>query len=76
MATNNINISSNFPNGQSIINTVTLQERARNGGSALPYRSNLYDTGSVLGGVFPWHWHEEVECCYVREGAIYFCLHS
>ena len=74
MATNNINISSNSPNGQSVINTVTLQERARNGSSALPYRSNLYDTGSVLGGVFPWHWHEEVECFYVREGAIYFCL--
>ena len=56
------------------INQKTLEEKSTSVDELIPYRSSRYTTASVIGGVFPWHWHDEVEIFYVREGEMIYCL--
>ena len=74
METETIKISSTSLRTNLVINAVTLEERVERADPLLPYRNSRYDATSVLGGVFPWHWHDEVECFYMREGALIYGL--
>ena len=51
------------------INRDTLEERVWNVTPELPYMANLCWMNELPDGMFPWHWHGEVELFYMRSGA-------
>ena len=55
-----------------IISGTTQEERDTRKNPLLPYRGFDYDRQGVPGGVFPWHWHDEVECFSIRNGSMYY----
>lgn len=56
------------------INRDTLEERVWNVTPELPYMANLCWMNELPDGMFPWHWHGEVELFYMRSGAIEYCV--
>lgn len=75
MATDTIKISSTSKDiriSDVIISGTTQEERDTRKNPLLPYRGFDYDRQGVPGGVFPWHWHDEVECFSIRYGSMYY----
>lgn len=58
------------------INQSTLEESVNNITPEFPYVSNLCDLHFYPGNTFPWHWHNEVEFFYMREGKLEYHLPS
>ena len=55
---------------QTVINDRTLEETAPSVNTSFPYRTDIDDLSTEPGGVFPWHWHSEVEIFYMQEGSL------
>ena len=75
MATKTIKISSNPGDiriSDVIISGATQEEKNTRKNPLLPYRGFNYDRQGVPGGIFPWHWHDEVECFSIRNGTMYY----
>ena len=75
METKTINISTNPGDiiiSDVIISGATQEERDTRKNPLLPYRGFDYDRQGVPGGIFPWHWHDEVECFSIRTGSMYY----
>ncbi len=58
------------------INQVTLEEHVNHITPEFPYMANLCDLHFYPGNTFPWHWHNEVEFFYMREGKLEYHLPS
>ena len=56
------------------LNRDTLEESAAGVDPAFPYRAGLCRLHDFPGSTFPWHWHNEVEFFYLREGALEYHL--
>lgn len=56
------------------LNCDTLEESAAEVDPAFPYRAGLCRLHDLPGSTFPWHWHNEVEIFYLREGALEYHL--
>lgn len=39
-----------------------------------PYRASVYEPNEYPDGLYPWHWHRELEIFYIREGALVYHL--
>ncbi len=62
--------------GNSRINTSTLEESHRRITPEFPYMTDLCAIHDLPGRAFPWHWHNEVEIFYIREGVMDYALPS
>ncbi len=59
------------------INVSTLEEKVRHITAEFPYMTDLCLLHTCPGGIFPWHWHNEVEFFYMRSGSLnYHFPHS
>lgn len=58
------------------INLETLEETLNLITSEFPYMANLCDLHTCPDNTFPWHWHNEVEFFYMREGKLTYQLPS
>lgn len=56
------------------INQATLEENVNHITPEFPYVANLCDLHIYPGNTFPWHWHNEVEFFYMREGKLEYHL--
>ncbi len=63
-----------FSLSSSKINTSTLEETIRHITSGFPYMTDLCLLHTCPGGIFPWHWHNEVEFFYMRNGSLDYIL--
>lgn len=60
----------------SLINTSTLEETLHHITPEFPYMTELCAIHNCPGGIFPWHWHREVEIFYIRSGTLDYILPS
>ena len=58
------------------INHVTLEETVPQISGGFHYRANSQDLYDMPEHYFPWHWHNEIELFYVKEGQIEYCVPS
>lgn len=58
------------------IDHTTLEETVDHITSAFPYMANVCNLQDYPEGIFPWHWHNEVELFYVEEGQLDYHLPS
>ena len=73
-STNNSKISTYRLSGGVQIDQETRHEKAVTLTTDFPYRHNRYNPASMPGRIFPWHWHDEVECFYIRQGNLVYHL--
>lgn len=73
-STNNSKISTYRLSGGIQIDQETRHEKAVTLTTDFPYRHNRYNPASMPGRIFPWHWHDEVECFYIRQGNLVYHL--
>lgn len=62
--------------GRQVIDRNTLEETVGLMTPDFPFMANLCDLGSHPDHTCPWHWHEEVELFWVREGRLEYHLPS
>lgn len=62
--------------GSPVIDRHTLEETVQLITPDFPYMANLCDLGGHPDHTCPWHWHEEVELFWVREGRLEYHLPS
>ena len=78
MSTNNIKISSepakSYVDLGEIIDNDTQKEYVPGLNPELPHRTFIYSPKIMADGVFPWHWHNDVECFYMRSGSMIYGL--
>ena len=60
----------------STINASTLEETLHHITPEFPYMAELCAIHTCPGGIFPWHWHKEVEFFYMRNGSLDYILPS
>lgn len=64
----------NHPQADIRINQDTLEETVRLATPEFPYMTDLCDLHRHPACTFPWHWHNEVEIFYMREGELDYVL--
>ena len=57
-----------------VIDDRTLEETAPSVNAAFPYRTDIADFVTIPNGIYPWHWHGEIELFYVKEGSLIYRL--
>lgn len=67
-------ISSSSNTQRTQIDQETRHEKAATLATDFPYRHSRYNPSTMPGRIFPWHWHDEVECFYIRQGSLVYHL--
>ena len=57
-----------------VIDDRTLEETAPSVNAAFPYRTDIADFTTIPNGIYPWHWHGEIELFYIEEGSLIYRL--
>ena len=78
MSSENIKISSEpakpYVDLNQIIDADTQKEHVPGLNPELPHRTFIYSPRIMAKGIFPWHWHDDVECFYMRSGSMVYGL--